>query len=154
MSSSRRLPILLAALLAASSVRAETAPGTLPPDPPPAPARRPLVWAGATLFMVPYVASVLAATTGYLEPADTTSARGFLWIPAVGPFLMMGKASTAGQDALLVLDGLAQIGGLTLFVYGMTTPRMPGDARPKTGELEVVPMLAGGARGATIVATF
>ena len=150
----RWLAVILALTLAPSIVHAQAAPAPAPP-PSPAPApRRPLVWLGATLFVLPYIASVIGATTGFVHADDMTSARGVLWVPAVGPFLMIGKGSTGGQDALLVLDGLAQVGGLSLFVYGMTIPRGHADEPAKSVEVSIAPLLAPGASGAMLIGEF
>jgi hypothetical protein len=68
----------------------------------------------------------------------------------------MGNASSAGAEALLALDGIAQIGGLTMFVYGLASPKTSHAAGPTTSrvDLSIVPLLACGASGAWLVATF
>src|SRR5277367_3902028 len=73
---------------------------------------RPLVWIGASIFSVSYIAAALDATTSYLSDTDITTPHGALWIPVVGPFIVMGKTSGGGNEFLLALDGAAQIGGL------------------------------------------
>jgi hypothetical protein len=84
--------------------------------------RRWLVSAGATLFALSYLGSAAGATTSYDTDDETASSRAALWIPAIGPFLVMGDTKSASADVLLALDGLAQIGGLTMFVYGLALP--------------------------------
>ena len=105
----------------------------------------PLAQAGASLFALTYLASALAATTGYGSTSGTDSSRAALWVPAAGPFIMMGSVKAAGQDALLVLDGLSQVAGVTLFVYGLES---------KPSAVTVVPSVARGAPGAALFATF
>lgn len=105
----------------------------------------PLAWAGASLFALTYLASALVATTGYASASDTDTPRAALWVPAAGPFIMMGRVKAAGQDALLVLDGLSQVAGLTLFVYGL-------ESKPLA--VSVAPSTAYGAPGAMLFARF
>jgi hypothetical protein len=116
---------------------------------------RPLVWIGATIFSVSYIAAVLRATTSYPSATDITTPHGALWIPVVGPFIDMGHTSGAANIFLLALDGAAQIGGLTLFVYGQTTPSTT-HARDvgKTVTIRVAPVLAPGTGGAAVFAKF
>ncbi len=116
---------------------------------------RPLVWIGATIFSLSYIAAVLRATTSYLSSTDITTPHGALWIPVVGPFIDMGHTSGAANIFLLALDGAAQIGGLTLFVYGQTTPSTT-HARDvgKTVTLQVAPIVAPGTGGAAAFVRF
>ena len=120
------------------------------------PAPSPLIWTGATLFTLSYIASAVGATTGYDDDAGLTSSRAILWVPVVGPFIQVGSTSSAGWNILLALDGLAQIGGLTLFVYGIATSPRPTAVRsaPTALTLSVSPLIAPGASGATLVGTF
>ena len=159
------LGVLAAMTCASPPARAQTA---VPPSPPPAAAsaapslpppprpRTPLVWGGASLFALSYVASSYSATTGYEADDGTTSSRTVMWVPLVGPFVMLGSIHAAGDDALLVLDGLAQIGGLTLFVYGLTSPASvaaPREAsRPAT--LSFAPLVDRRMGGASVTGTF
>jgi hypothetical protein len=105
----------------------------------------PLAQVGASLFALTYLASALVAATGYDSTSGTDTSRAALWIPAVGPFIMLGSVKAAGQDALLVLDGLSQVAGLTLFVYGLES---------KTLAVSVAPTAARGAPGASLFARF
>jgi len=104
-----------------------------------------LAQAGASLFALTYLASAFVAATGYESGSGTDTSRATLWIPAVGPFITMGSVKAAGQDALLVLDGLSQVVGVTLFVYGL-------EAKPSA--VSVAPSAAHGAPGAALFATF
>ncbi len=115
---------------------------------------RPIVWIGATIFTLSYIASALVATTSYHSDTADTTPHGALWIPVVGPFIVMGKSSGAGPEILLALDGAAQIAGLTLFVYGQTTPKSPrADDTPEV-TVSVAPLVARGTGGASVFAAF
>src|SRR5580704_14607489 len=63
----------------------------------------PLAQVGASLFALTYLASALVAATGYDSTSGTDTSRGALWIPGVGPFIMLGSVKAAGQGTLLVL---------------------------------------------------
>ena len=68
----------------------------------------------------------------------------------------MASTGGAGWNALLAADGLAQIGGLALFVYGLTTPR-PAAARSSNAVapgLSISPFGGHGATGAILVGAF
>jgi hypothetical protein len=175
--------VLLASMTASSLASAQDlTPGALPgqvpaPDSPPASApyvaweqgapvpsayrttprgRKGFVVAGATLFTLTYLASAIGATTGYVHDADTISNRGMLWIPAVGPFIMMGNTSSAAGNVFLVLDGLAQVGGLTMFVYGLLAPKtlVVPDAASSAARISLVPILTSRSTGAALVGKF
>ena len=122
----------------------------------PAPSTKRLLTAGgATLFALSYLASALAATTAYEGDASQTSSRGLLWIPAAGPFMMLGSATAAG-GALAVLDGLAQLGGLTMFAWGLATPSSassPADHETRPA-VSIAPVVIAGASGAMLTARF
>jgi len=156
-SRSRVAALLTTALLAAgTSAHAQTSTTAAAPGPAPttetAPHSKTLVWAGASLFTLTYLASAVGATTAYADDAGTASSRTLLWVPAVGPFIMMGSISGIGWDALLALDGLAQIGGLTLFVYGLASP--PARSAADAPKVSIAPFAVRGASGAALVGTF
>jgi hypothetical protein len=146
---------IMAPLASASSLHAQTA-DAVPLAPAPAP-RRPrseLVWAGASVFALSYLASALSATTGYTADDGTLSARTPLWVPAVGPFVMMGSTRSVAADVILAVDGLAQIGGLTMFVYGFGVPSAPRVDTQSGPRVSVAPLVAHHVSGATLVLTF
>ena len=72
-----------------------------------------LIGTGGAVFATLYLASSLAASDGYDSPDGTSNPRGSLWIPVVGPFIMLGHTTSAISDVFLVLDGLARPGVLT-----------------------------------------
>jgi hypothetical protein len=118
-------------------------------------ARNGLVLGGALLFVLPYIASAIAATTSYTTDSGTEASRGVLWVPAVGPFILLGKASSAAAGVVLVADGLAQVGGLTMFSIGLAMPKSGVGVETRTGaRLSVSPLLLNGASGASLTATF
>jgi hypothetical protein len=110
---------------------------------------------GASAFALLYFASSLAASSGYNSADGTTDPRGYLWIPVVGPFIVLGHTSSAISDVFLVLDGLGEAGGLAALFYGIASPRtvqVPADTKP--AKIDVVPLLGGGRSGAAIVGSF
>ncbi len=115
---------------------------------------RPIVWIGASIFTLSYIATALVATTSYTSDSADTTPHGALWIPVVGPFIDMGKTSGAGHEVLLALDGAAQIAGLTLFVYGQTTPKSPRPDDTPEVTVSVAPLVARGTGGASVIAAF
>jgi hypothetical protein len=145
--------------LAPAVARAQNAASQTPAESDPPAPRPPLVWGGASLFTVAYLASAAGAATAYTDDAGTYSSRTILWVPAVGPFILMGSVSSAGWDSLLALDGLAQVAGLTLFVYGLATSnhatRAPSATSSEPGlRISVAPFALHGASGAALVGTF
>jgi len=153
------------AVFVTSMAHADPAPEAAPataPEAAPAPALRrvlrsskALVAGGGSLFATLYLASALAASDGYDSPDGTSNPRGSLWIPAAGPFIMLGHTTSAVADVFLVLDGLGQLGGLTMFVYGIATPKailVPADTT--TTKVDVVPLVGAGISGAALVGRF
>jgi hypothetical protein len=85
-----------------------------------------LMVGGAVMFGTLYLISVLVAAGSQ----DATSAEGgssnpdaALYIPAIGPFLQMGNTSSATGNVFLAIDGIAQCGGIAMFIYGIASPR-------------------------------
>jgi hypothetical protein len=117
-----------------------------------------LVATGASLFVASYLASAVAANTGYLTVGATVSARSNLWVPFAGPFIMLGDATTTrATGALLVLDGLAQLGGATMFLYGLATPAkvlMKNEPAARPAAISLGPLLARKTSGIMVNGTF
>jgi hypothetical protein len=100
--------------------------------------RNGLVVGGAVMFLVPYAIGGFAALA-----ADLKNDSGWLLAPVVGPWLTLGKrtyngcdrsSGTAASDSLgcvgdiflvmgLVIDGVLQVTGATLFTLGYLVPR-------------------------------
>jgi hypothetical protein len=118
--------------------------------------RRDILSAGAALFALPYLASAAVATTGYTSDAATDSARGVLWAPVVGPFVWIGSSGSAAADVFLVLDGLAQLSGLSMFIYAIATPRavLTPDKPEGAATITIAPVFARGVSGAALVGRF
>lgn len=126
------------------------------------PTPTPWMSVGATTFAAAYVASALTATTDYYTDAATSSKRTDLWVPVFGPLDQIGKTRSAGLDVLLVLDAVAELGGLTLFGYGVAQSMEHPSTRPAAvatasrPALHLVALPAPGATvaGAAVTATF
>jgi hypothetical protein len=100
--------------------------------------RRGLIIAGSITTGVPWVLGVTAAVSN-----DFRDNTGLLLIPVIGPWAMLATdtardgscsststsadlctASKAGVRGVLVLDGLVQLAGGTMFAAGMFFPRL------------------------------
>lgn len=84
-------------------------------------ARTGLISAGAAIFGVPWITSLIVATAA--DRGSGSDGLGWLAVPAIGPLIAGGVngASTTGWTVLM-LDALLQSGGLVLFFYGITHP--------------------------------
>jgi hypothetical protein len=115
--------------------------------------RRGPIIAGSVLFGVAYITTVLAAA-GLEDSGD--SSYGWLYLPAIGPFIELTNSGTATASTFLVLDGLTQSAGLALLVWGITSPA-PVLVRNEIDTLRVtpVPLVFGrGGSGVGLVGTF
>jgi hypothetical protein len=112
---------------------------------------------GATTFAAVYVASALVATTDYYTDAATGSKAADLWVPVFGPLDQIGKTHAGGLDVLLVLDALGELGGLSMFGYGvaqsMQHAPVAAPREPKVG-WQLSPFAVPGLAGASVAATF
>lgn len=113
--------------------------------------RRERIALAVIVFAAPYAVSAYVATDSYVDPTATQPPRAKLWIPGVGPFLELGRG-TAAVRALLVADGVVQLGGLALLGYALATPEFVL-VRQRGAALTVTP-LVGRATGAAIVGRF
>ena len=89
------------------------------------PRRAPVVVGGAVLFGSMYLISVLvgAAASDISSATGSSNPDGSLYIPAIGPFLQMGNTGSSTANVFLAIDGLAQCGGIAMFIYGIASPR-------------------------------
>lgn len=79
-----------------------------------------LVVGGAVTFGTTYLLSALGGAIA----SDTGSDRAaLLMIPVIGPFTMIGGDSGATGSFGLVLNGLTQAAGITMFAIGMAMPK-------------------------------
>lgn len=85
-----------------------------------------------------------------IEPEEV----GVLIIPVAGPFVAMGtlEPSVSG-GMILALDGIAQAGGLAMFIIGLAAKK---DVLIRTGDVEmtVAPMVGQGRGGLGLVGQF
>lgn len=83
-------------------------------------ARRGLVIGGAVTFGVTYLLSAFVASIAM--DSGGGDEFGPLLIPVAGPFVTVGTAESEGSGTFaLVLDGLAQAGGVAMFVAGLVS---------------------------------
>jgi hypothetical protein len=89
--------------------------------------RRGLIIGGAVTFGVFYLISALVGAIALDCNSLITSCSnslGVLLIPGAGPFVALGTAKPDGVGAFaLVVDGVAQAGGLLMLVLGIAVPR-------------------------------
>jgi hypothetical protein len=114
--------------------------------------RKGFVIAGSVVFGVFYLFSSLIAAVGADANSGSPNPLGALWIPGVGPFVQMFRTTSSTGNWALAIDGLAQCGGLTMLVYGLTSPRTVL-VRNDLG-LRVVPALDHGGGGFRLVGSF
>lgn len=106
--------------------------------------RRGLVIGGAVTFGVVYIINVVTAAI-YHDADKSLGGSGTkltpLYAPIVGPFIQMGSTSSATGNVFLVLDGLAQAGGVAMLIAGLAAPKtvlMRNDLGKNT-KLEIMP---------------
>jgi hypothetical protein len=122
--------------------------------------RKGLVVGGAVLFGLTYVFTALAAAVG----ADTTGSGqsnplAALWVPVAGPFIQVFQSGTSATGSLiLILDGLSQAGGISMFAIGLAAPKttlvrndLAGNGAP---HLSFAPIMGPGRTGMGLVGTF
>jgi hypothetical protein len=82
-----------------------------------------LVIGGAVLFGVTYITTALIGAA--ISDVCDSSCRNakLLLIPVAGPFTLMGSTTTATGNFLLALDGLAQAGGVAMFIAGLAAQK-------------------------------
>jgi hypothetical protein len=81
---------------------------------------RSLVVAGAVTFGATYLSSFIGAAAVVSAGGSNAGQFGPLFAPVVGPFIAVGTTASTGPGTVwLVLDGLAQTGGVVMFIYGL-----------------------------------
>jgi hypothetical protein len=79
--------------------------------------RRGLIIGGAVTLGTTWLLSVLTAS--FVDSFGRTNPLWPLYIPVVGPFIAIGTAESEGAGtAYLVIDGIAQAGGLAMIIAG------------------------------------
>jgi hypothetical protein len=83
-------------------------------------AMRSMVIAGAVTLGVPYLVSLLTASTVLADDSRQGGRIAALYAPIVGPFITVGTSRAEGAETFwLVLDGVAQTGGAVMLIYGL-----------------------------------
>jgi hypothetical protein len=112
-----------------------------------------MIIAGAVTFSSTYVTSIIAAMSVLSGGSSNGSQLDPLFVPVFGPFITIGTAQARGAATVwLALDGLAQTGGLTMFVYGLVAREkyLQRKSHEASGALDVLarPEVVVGARAA------
>lgn len=111
--------------------------------------RKGLVIGGAVTFGVMYLFTALAGAIASDVSEATSGSSGDtvpLFIPVIGPFIAIGTLHPGTTGGFfLALDGIAQAGGLAMFIAGLAAPR-PVQVRNDVGKSFVrpTPMMVGG----------
>jgi hypothetical protein len=123
--------------------------------------RRGLVIAGVIVFGSGYLLSILDAplVTGFSSlTGNTNPSVGALFVPGVGPFIEIGQLADATWTPFLLLDGLAQLGGIAMIIAGVNVPKtvlVPNEYGASPGfRFSFVPIAAPGRQGLGLVGTF
>jgi hypothetical protein len=116
--------------------------------------RKGLLIGGAVTFGTLYLISALTAAS--VNDIDTNDELTPLYIPAVGPFVTVGTANSEGAGTfLLVVDGVAQSGGLLMAILGIAlqqdllvrndvgSGRRGADVGANQPSVQVMPMMVG-----------
>ena len=119
--------------------------------------RKGLVVGGAVTFGCLYLISLLiaAANTDAAKADNRSSEADALYIPAIGPFVQMARTSSATANVFLALDGIAQAGGIAMFVAGISMPKtvLVRDASTSP-TLHLAPLVGRGSTGLAVMGTF
>jgi hypothetical protein len=122
--------------------------------------RRDLAIAGAVTFGIAWGLAAGSAT-GFMFLSDRLPPAGngvpfgdvaWLFVPVAGPFLQMKAGGDGTVNALLALDGVAQIAGATLIVVGAAWPKTVV-VRDVVRSFHIVPMKVSGGGGLGLVGT-
>ncbi|MFO0616133.1 MAG: hypothetical protein U0414_26305 [Polyangiaceae bacterium] len=113
----------------------------------------PLVVSGAFTFGLPYVISVMSASTS-VEPADS-----FLYIPVAGPWIDLGAARCVEKSCTsetlakigLVTDGVFQDLGALMIVGGVVFRR---EVVVRTSSVEIAPVAGAAFQGVRVSGAF
>lgn len=102
---------------------------------------------GAVTFGTMYLLTALGASVANDVSNDSATP---LFVPALGPFIQMGKDQSDTGRFFLAVDGAAQCAGLALLIYGLSSKRTVF----VRNDLVVAPMISGSSAGAGITGTF
>jgi len=115
-------------------------------------ARLGLVIGGAVMFGVLYSFTALGASISN----DAGTPASALYVPGIGPFIQMAQCSapcSATGNFFLAVDGVAQIGGVAMFIAGLAAPKT---VLVRTGSLDLhlAPVVARDRTGMAVVGRF
>jgi hypothetical protein len=119
--------------------------------------RKGLLIGGAVTFGCFYFISLLvaAASTDAAKADNRSSEVDALYIPAIGPFVQMARTSSATANVFLALDGIAQAGGVAMFVAGISMPKTVLVRDASTAPtFHLAPLLGRGSTGVAVLGTF
>lgn len=105
--------------------------------------RKGLVIGGAVTFGVLYL---LSAISGAIASDSGAKDGRLLFIPVAGPFTLLGSGTPATAAVFLVIDGIAQAGGIAMFVAGLAAPKtvlVRNDLGKSTFSITPTPMTFG-----------
>jgi hypothetical protein len=116
--------------------------------------RRDLAIAGASLFGSMYLVSVLVAAGSADANQGQRNPAVAMWVPGVGPFIQITQTSSELAGVALAVDGLIQLGGLTMFTIGLASPKTDL-VRDNFGlRLHVAPVFTRDRSGMALLGTF
>jgi len=116
--------------------------------------RKGLVIGGAVTFGVTYFFSALAASITADANSGNTNPAAALWVPALGPFIQMTHGGSATGNFFLALDGLAQVGGVTMFAIGIASPKTELVRNDFGLDLRLAPIVAKDQSGMALIGRF
>ena len=91
--------------------------------------------AGAGLFGAAYLCSALAAGVGLIADSEGNKAIAALFVPVAGPFMMLAHPpsdASSGRAVVLVMDGVAQVGGIAMILAGIVMEQQSTPDPPPT----------------------
>ena len=114
--------------------------------------RKGLVIAGACVFGGVYLVNVIMVATMAPEAVERGEGPEWLYVPLVGPFIAIAAIEdmNAGIGALLAIDGLAQVGGLAMFIAGLAAKKKVLVRDYTMGGIELTPTIGVGSAGAQL----
>jgi hypothetical protein len=104
-----------------------------------------LAIAGAATFGGFYLPSAFIAAVGGMRVSGDNELAA-LWVPVAGPFILMGQPKMEGAAPFLLVDGLGQLAGATMLVFGLFGEK-DVLVRTERATLRVTPAAAGAGVG-------
>ena len=107
---------------------------------------------GATWLLSAMVGAALSEAWSKDDTIDNDDTAWPLFIPVAGPFIGIGTMKASyGPGFMLVIDGLAQTGGVAMFIAGLAAKKeilVRDDVYD--AKIQVVPLLGAGTTGLAI----